>query len=64
MIDYGPLWRTMKEKGISQYYLTKHGIDQKTIYNLKRNRHIRTSTLEKICKAIGCTPNDVIEFLD
>ncbi|MDE7477579.1 MAG: helix-turn-helix transcriptional regulator [Lachnospiraceae bacterium] len=64
MIDYTPLWQTMKEKGISQYYLIQHGIAGKTIYNMKRNCHISTATVEKLCKLIGCTPNDIMMFTD
>lgn len=25
MVDYSPLWKTMQEKNISQYYLMKKG---------------------------------------
>ncbi len=50
MVDYSPLWATMKKKGISQYYLLKKGgIDNKTIYNIKRNKNITLLTLEKLC---------------
>jgi len=54
----------MEKKQISQYYLIKHGIDNKTIYKLKRNCHISTLTMEKLCKAIGCQPNDIVKFID
>ncbi|MCI8755882.1 MAG: helix-turn-helix transcriptional regulator [Oscillospiraceae bacterium] len=64
MVDYSPLWETMEKKQISQYYLIKHGIDNKTIYKLKRNCHISTLTMEKLCKAIGCQPNDIVKFID
>ncbi len=64
MIDYSPLGQTMEEKGISQYYLIQHGIAGKTIYNMKRNCHISTATVEKLCKLIGCTPNDIMIFTD
>lgn len=64
MIDYSPLWQTMEEKGISQYYLIQHGIAEKTIYNMKRNCHISTATVEKLCKLIDCTPNDIMTFTD
>lgn len=63
MIDYTPLWQTMKEKGISQYYLIQHGIAGKTIYNIKRNCHISTATLEKLCNLLDCEPNDIIKFI-
>lgn len=36
MLDYSPLWRTMEEKGISQYRLIKAGIDNKTLDALKK----------------------------
>lgn len=64
MIDYKPMWEYMDAHGISQYYLLKHGIDNKTIYNLKRNENITLLTLEKLCKAMKCTPNDIVKFTD
>ena len=62
MIDYGPLWETMKNKGVSQYYLLNHGIDNKTLDSLKKNKNITMLTLEKLCTIIGCTPNEIVEF--
>ena len=62
IIDYSPLWATMKEKIISQYHLLKSGIDNKTLDSLKKGKNITLLTLEKLCAIIGCTPNDVIEF--
>lgn len=63
MVDYSPLWKTMKEKNITQYFLMKQGnIDNKTIYNLERNKGITMATLEKLCEALECTPNDIVTF--
>ena len=63
MVDYSPLWNTMQEKNISQYYLMKKGdIDNKTIYNLKRNKGITMATLEQLCDVLDCTPNDIVVF--
>ena len=62
MVDYSPLWETMKQKNVSQYYLINHGIDNKTLDSLKKNKNITMVTLEKLCMIIGCTPNDVVEF--
>lgn len=64
MIDYGPLWRTMEEKGITQYQLLKNGIDNKTLDSLKKRKNITLLTLEKLCRIIGCTPNDIVSFID
>lgn len=64
MISYAPLWRTMEEKRITTYALiTKHGINSRTINNLKHNRGITVYTLERLCDILNCTPNDVIEFI-
>ena len=62
IISYEPLWKTLQEKGISQYYLLKNGIDNKTLDALKKNKNITMVTLEKLCKIIGCTPNDIVTF--
>ncbi len=62
MLDYSPLWKTMEQKGISQYRLLKLGIDNKTLDSLKKSKNITLLTLEKICIALDCTPNDVVRF--
>lgn len=64
MIDYTPLWDTMKKKGISQYRLLQEGIDNKTLDSLKKSKNITVLTLEKLCNILDCTPNDVIQFID
>lgn len=65
MISYEPLWRTMKDRGVTTYTLIyKMGFSAYTITNLKRNKSITMNTLEKLCKALQCTPNEVIEFIE
>jgi len=62
MLDYSPLWETMKQKGFSQYQLLKAGVDNKTLDSLKKGNNITLLTLEKICSILDCTPNDVVRF--
>lgn len=62
MFDYSPLWETMQRRGVSQYQLLKSGVDNKTLDALKKGRNITMVTLEKLCRIIGCTPNDIIRF--
>ena len=64
MIDYSPLWETMRKRSVSQYQLLQGGIDNKTLDALKKRKNITLLTLEKICKIVGCTPNDVVCFVD
>lgn len=63
MIDYSPMWTTMKEKNISQYQLLKKGLDNKTLDSIKKNGNITLLTLEKLCTILECTPNDIIRFV-
>ena len=49
----------MKKKCISQYELLRRGIDNRTLDTLRKN-----GTLEKICKALDCNPEEVVEFTD
>lgn len=62
IFDYSPLWETMEKKGISQYRLLKSGIDNKTLDSLKKGKNITMVTVEKLCRIIDCTPNDIIKF--
>ena len=62
MIVFDKLWLTMTEKGISTYVLReKCGIDSKTIRRLKANENIETKTLNKICEALDCNLQDIVE---
>ena len=63
MLDYSPMWETMRRKQISQYSLLKAGIDNKTLDSIKKGNNITLLTLEKICAILECTPNDVVQFI-
>ena len=65
MIDFSPLWETMEQKGITQYQLLKNGIDNKTLYSLKKNKNITLNTLEKLSKILKCDDlNKIVKFYD
>ena len=63
MISYAPLWKTMKEKGVSTYTLrVKRGFSPGTLTQLKRNRHVSTHTLQILCTLLDCGVQDVVEI--
>jgi DNA-binding Xre family transcriptional regulator len=65
IIDFSPLWDTMKEKQVSQYQLLKQGIDNKTLDSIKKNRNITLNTLEKLCQILNCEDlNKIVKFID
>ena len=64
MIDYSPLWKTMEEKGISQYKMIELGVDRRVLDALRKNKNITLLTVEKLCKVLNCEPNDIVKFID
>ena len=64
MIVFDKLWDVMKEKNVSTYKLREEcGIDSKTVRRLKANDNIETKTLSKLCAALGCKIEDIIEYI-
>lgn len=53
MIRYDPLWRTLKEKQISQYQLIKdYGIDKAQLQRLRDNGVVKTMILDTLCTIV------------
>ena len=64
MISYEPLFRTMKEKGITAYRLGKMGFPQSNYYAMKRGDNISSHTLNQLCKLLQCRVEDVLEYVE
>lgn len=63
MIVFDKLWTVMKEKGVSTYWLREHcGIDNKTVQRLRANMNMETKTLDKLCAALDCKLEDIMEY--
>ena len=63
MIVFDKLWETRKKKGFSTYKLRENcGIDSKTVRRLKANENIETKTIDKICTALDCDIEDIMEY--
>lgn len=64
-ISYKPLWHTLLEKGMSKEDLRVTAkLTTNSIANMGKNRHISMATLLKICEALHCNFDDVIEITD
>ncbi len=64
MISYAPLWETMQKRGATTYTLeVKGGVSSSTIRLLKAGESVSTNTLEALCKILGCTHQDIVEYL-
>lgn len=65
MISYEPLYKTLKEKGISTYKLiTQFGISRSLLDRLKHNKPISTVTLNDLCSILHCKVEDVLLFTE
>ncbi len=64
MIVYDRLWKTMKDKGISQYALIKkYKISPSQITRLKRNESVSTHTIDVFCNILQCDVSDIMEHI-
>ena len=64
MISYEPLFRTMKEKGISSYRLGKMGFPMSNYDAMKRGENISSHTLNQLCRLLQCGVEDVMEYVE
>ncbi|MBO5316444.1 MAG: helix-turn-helix transcriptional regulator [Clostridia bacterium] len=64
MIIYDRLWKTMKEKGISQYkLLNEYKISSGQLDRLRKNSGVSTNTLDNLCKILDCRLEDIAEYI-
>lgn len=65
MIVFDRLWRTMKERNISQYKLIQeYKFSSGQLDRLRKNGNVSTYTLNELCKILHCSLNDIAEFVD
>ena len=63
MIVYDNLWKTMREKGVTQYALiNKYHVSPAQITRLKRNESVSTHTIEIFCEILDCSVSDIMEY--
>lgn len=63
MMSYEPLFRTMRERGVTSYQLQKMGFNRATYYSIKCGNSVSTNTLHLLCKLLQCRVEDIIEYI-
>ena len=64
VISYAPLWRTLKNKRISQYCLIQsYGFSTGTLDALRKNKSVTMNTLNDLCLILKCEISEVVEIL-
>lgn len=65
MVSYQRLWETLKQKNIRKHDLMElAGISSTTLTKLNKNEIVALTILIKICKALDCQIEDVVEISD
>ena len=63
--SYKRLWKMLIDKDMKKKDLAaKAGISTYTINKLNRGDNVTTDVLAKICKALDCTVDDIMEFVE
>ena len=64
MISYDRFWATLKASPESTYTLIKnHRISSATIDKLRKNRPITTTTINDLCRILGCRVEDILTYV-
>ena len=64
-VTYKKLWHILIEKKMKKKDLeSMAGITHYAMNKLSRDENVTTEIIEKICKALDCSPNDVMDFED
>lgn len=65
MIVFDRLWKTMKERGLSQYKLIKeYKMSTEQLDRLRKNENVNTYTLDQLCRILNCGLEDIAEYID
>ena len=64
MISYSPFWDTLRASPESTYTLIKkHRISSSTIDKLRKNKPLNTTTINDLCRILGCSVAQIMEYI-
>ena len=62
-VSYKKLWKLLIDKDMKKKDLcAKAGISSSSVTKMGKNGHVTTEILVKICEALDCTIDDIIEI--
>jgi putative transcriptional regulator len=63
--SYKKLWKLLIDRDLKKKDLQElAGISNYTVSKLNRGDNVTTDVLGKICKALNCNVDDIMEFID
>ena len=63
-VSYKKLWKLLIDRDMKKKELcTKAGISSSSLTKMGKNGHVTTEILSKICCALDCTMDDIVEVI-
>lgn len=63
MIVYDRFWETLHQSDESTYTLIhEHRVSSSTIDRLRNNKPINTTTINDLCRILGCGVEDILRY--
>ena len=64
-VSYKKLWKLLIDRDMKKKELqTMANISNYTVTKLNRGENVTVEVIGKICKALNCTADDIMEFID
>ena len=64
MISYDPFYKTLFQKGITEYHLIyKQGLSANTLHRMRHGKAISTKTLDTLCSILNCNVSDILRYI-
>ena len=64
-VSYKKLWKLLIDKDMKKKDLeTTANISNYTITKMNKGENVTVEVIGKICKALNCTADDIMEFMD
>lgn len=63
IVSYLGLWKILLEKGLQKQDLVDElGLSSATVAKMGKGQPVSNKVLEKICRYLNCTVNDIISY--
>lgn len=64
-VSYKKLWKLLIDRNLKKKDLEEMaGISHYTMNKLTRDNNVTVDVLEKVCRALGCSLDEIMEFVD
>lgn len=64
-VSYKKLWKLLIDRNLKKKDLEEMaGVSHYTMNKLTRDNNVTVDVLEKVCRALGCSMDEIMEFVD